>query len=344
MLLHCFNCDAFNPQEGDALQCSQCRSDFVEIVQIERSPTVPGNRPSNTAHNAGDEQSNTDGGAAPGFQGLLGSLLSSILPSAMTQPNSEEARETHQARTGAETDEAAARYTEQPQPPPFNDFFSQMFGQFPQGRAAPSPLGDSTYSRTTHGPGGSSFTFTFGSSSGGPAFVGSRSAPAPDGGRSQPLFNDPSGVPPGQAGHFGQQIPQIQSFPDLASFLAQALGAVPGRAGDYAHGETFDNIITELMNRNSDTNVHAATERAISQIRRIHLQKEGSGLETEKIGEECSICQDEYVEKDILTELKCRHVYHEECLLNWLKTNGICPICRAPVTESEPVTEQDALD
>ena len=138
---------------------------------------------------------------------------------------------------------------------------------------------------------------------------------------------------------------RIQSPIDLAQLISQALGAVPGTSvGDYASGEAFDNIISELTQRNPQSNnVNPASQNAINHIKRVRLQKDGSGMQNSMIGEECSICQEEYLDQDLLVDLKCHHIFHEECLLSWVKTNGVCPICRAPVQEAvEP--EQDDLD
>lgn len=338
-LLHCFACDAFSPQTGDALECSVCSSDFVEIVQVERSPT--GRAPA----------SNTTGGSAqqtatPGLPGMLTNLLSSILPAGMmnTGDQSEDSQPTaHSTATAGQP--ADAPQEQAPELPPFNDWFSQMFGQFPQGRATANPPGGGTsYTRTTHGPGGSSFTFSFGSSSAGqPVFFSSMGTNTTTGSSSA----EGAAQNPFPFGNVHDGIPQIQNFPDLASFLAQALGAVPGRAGDYASNETFDNIMSELMNRNPNSNVHAASDRAIEQIHRFklqHLDAAATDLQSSKIGEECSICQEEYAPDETLVDLRCHHVFHEECLLSWVKTNGICPICRAPVQEMEETLEQDALD
>ena len=49
---------------------------------------------------------------------------------------------------------------------------------------------------------------------------------------------------------------------------------------------------------------------------------------------ECIICQLEYSPGDRLVTLDCdeRHYFHEECIEEWLKRNGVCPICRKPVS------------
>ena len=53
----------------------------------------------------------------------------------------------------------------------------------------------------------------------------------------------------------------------------------------------------------------------------------------------CSICIDEIVEGDIVMRSvdqdKCRHVFHEECMLSWLvsERDSLCPCCRQPFTD-----------
>jgi len=45
--------------------------------------------------------------------------------------------------------------------------------------------------------------------------------------------------------------------------------------------------------------------------------------------ENCSICIDEYGEDSSkLTELQCGHVFHRDCISQWLRNNGSCPNCR----------------
>lgn len=45
-------------------------------------------------------------------------------------------------------------------------------------------------------------------------------------------------------------------------------------------------------------------------------------------GEQCPICQNEMELGEIVIELRCRHVYHEECISFWLRDENTCPICK----------------
>lgn len=43
----------------------------------------------------------------------------------------------------------------------------------------------------------------------------------------------------------------------------------------------------------------------------------------------CSICLEDIEENKII--LDCGHIYHKECITNWLKVSYNCPYCRAIV-------------
>jgi hypothetical protein len=62
------------------------------------------------------------------------------------------------------------------------------------------------------------------------------------------------------------------------------------------------------------------------------LVREQPGLRaTLKVGHavhECSICQDAFEIGASVLKLPCRHVYHTDCVTNWLRMNNTCPLCR----------------
>ena len=60
-----------------------------------------------------------------------------------------------------------------------------------------------------------------------------------------------------------------------------------------------------------------------------HIQKYDSRKETE-----CAICLEEFQRNDIIKEFyKCKHIFHKECLKNWLKRSNECPLCKHDLTE-----------
>ncbi len=52
----------------------------------------------------------------------------------------------------------------------------------------------------------------------------------------------------------------------------------------------------------------------------------------EDIDTNCSICFDNMKKDDEYIDIKCKHIFHKDCLTNYLqKFNHICPICREEI-------------
>ncbi|KAG6525415.1 hypothetical protein ZIOFF_015371 [Zingiber officinale] len=67
----------------------------------------------------------------------------------------------------------------------------------------------------------------------------------------------------------------------------------------------------------------------------------------EKIVEEpgvCSICLDDFNIMTRVLEMPCRHIFHNDCLREWLTRSNTCPLCRftLPNMQSSAVTEIDS--
>ncbi|MBA0720931.1 hypothetical protein Golax_008526 [Gossypium laxum] len=43
---------------------------------------------------------------------------------------------------------------------------------------------------------------------------------------------------------------------------------------------------------------------------------------------ECAICLNEFSEGDEVASMPCTHVFHDGCIVKWLKTSHLCPLCR----------------
>ena len=48
----------------------------------------------------------------------------------------------------------------------------------------------------------------------------------------------------------------------------------------------------------------------------------------------CTICQDEYNNKDKVIVLPCLHFFHTDCIKNWFSTKNTCPNCKFLLTKS----------
>ena len=43
----------------------------------------------------------------------------------------------------------------------------------------------------------------------------------------------------------------------------------------------------------------------------------------------CAICYSEYEENKKIGKLQCGHLFHVDCIKNWLSRKNSCPMCRA---------------
>lgn len=50
----------------------------------------------------------------------------------------------------------------------------------------------------------------------------------------------------------------------------------------------------------------------------------------------CSVCIDKFSRDDTCRELKCHHLFHKDCIDNWLSDNINCPVCRTECGKGVP--------
>lgn len=136
--------------------------------------------------------------------------------------------------------------------------------------------------------------------------------------------------------------PQVQfGQPPIEGGLHNLLSLfLPGFGGPNAvHGdavfsqEAYDRIITQLMEAHPQSNAAPpATEDAIDKLQKKTLDQEMMGDSGKA---ECTICIDEINLGDEVTVLPCKHWFHGECVVLWLKEHNTCPICRTPIEKRE---------
>ncbi|KAG5231846.1 E3 ubiquitin-protein ligase [Salix suchowensis] len=50
--------------------------------------------------------------------------------------------------------------------------------------------------------------------------------------------------------------------------------------------------------------------------------------ETEDDGQRCAVCLEDFEPRESVMLTPCNHMFHEECIVPWVKSNGKCPVCR----------------
>ena len=56
----------------------------------------------------------------------------------------------------------------------------------------------------------------------------------------------------------------------------------------------------------------------------------------------CSICITNFVKHDVVYSLPCKHIFHRNCVGDWLTINSTCPLCRDDANKSLPEKKKEA--
>eukprot|EP00252_Welwitschia_mirabilis_P017159 TRINITY_DN38073_c0_g1_i1.p1 TRINITY_DN38073_c0_g1~~TRINITY_DN38073_c0_g1_i1.p1 ORF type:complete len:336 (+),score=16.07 TRINITY_DN38073_c0_g1_i1:240-1247(+) len=110
-------------------------------------------------------------------------------------------------------------------------------------------------------------------------------------------------------------------------------GGGGGMLGDYFVGQGLESLIQRLME--NDPNRYGTPPAASTAVDALpkariterHLQFDYSS--------ECAVCKEEYSVGEETLELPCKHLYHPECILPWLKMHSSCPVCRFQMPTDE---------
>jgi len=94
---------------------------------------------------------------------------------------------------------------------------------------------------------------------------------------------------------------------------------------------------TQTINLNENTN-----EDVIVALSDEEFEKNKSDKYCEFISEnkciECLICIEKFNKDDIVTQIKCKHIFHKDCIKSWLcKQSYKCPICRIEAGNGIPI-------
>ena len=84
------------------------------------------------------------------------------------------------------------------------------------------------------------------------------------------------------------------------------------------------------------SHAHGGPRTVLVSSRGFHTILEGPSsqfvLTARRGGNECPVCLDPILPSDSQLGLVCGHVFHGECLAQWLSQQQNCPMCRAPAS------------
>lgn len=131
----------------------------------------------------------------------------------------------------------------------------------------------------------------------------------------------PGSTIPSQPGADIPQIPQLGSLPMLTRHLSY-------RLEDYLR--LMEQRRIHMMNRGAskDTIEKNTFPHKYKRIKR-------SSDEMEDNTEKCTICLSDFEDTEDVRRLPCMHLFHVECIDQWLSSNKRCPICRVDIETKE---------
>ena len=73
--------------------------------------------------------------------------------------------------------------------------------------------------------------------------------------------------------------------------------------------------------------------RSFNKFRVLNIKKKNFDSKDDKMKEfsSCRICFNDYSENEEISELPCKHFFHNECIQEWGKRNPVCPFCEVEI-------------
>lgn len=95
-----------------------------------------------------------------------------------------------------------------------------------------------------------------------------------------------------------------------------------------------ENVDNKAVNK-LKKEIYNPAPKKISRRVSLYYRSNGRNHNLEKVddqdqeeGKKCAICLEEFVAREMVMVTPCNHMFHEECIVPWVKSRGQCPVCR----------------
>ena len=100
---------------------------------------------------------------------------------------------------------------------------------------------------------------------------------------------------------------------------------------EYLAGQNEEDDLEDIINQimMNDTNKYGnppASKDAVDKLEKFNLTEEK--IKSFGVENTCAVCKDEFVAGQLCLLMPCKHHFHQECLIPWLKERNSCPVCR----------------
>ncbi|KAJ9141306.1 hypothetical protein P3X46_031854 [Hevea brasiliensis] len=134
------------------------------------------------------------------------------------------------------------------------------------------------------------------------------------------------GIPPNVVNQVGSEVRRACSGTDVSIFADIYIAQVHQQVVVYDDDDEDDDddddddVSDPLM---EDVGTVPASKASIDGLTRLRFHRGPHDP-----GVTCVVCLEELEEEDDLIELPCSHLYHEGCIVKWLLSSHLCPLCR----------------
>ena len=100
-----------------------------------------------------------------------------------------------------------------------------------------------------------------------------------------------------------------------------------GNIGGFGGDDDLNEMIERMLHHTRENPTDSAIVSELPETKIEDINK----LDNDK--KNCVICMEDFKKGDKSTNLPCLHMFHTNCIQNWLKTQNTCPICKYKLTQ-----------